>query len=125
MTTRHGSTLQGLSPKHRAFVDEYMKDRNAIQAAIRAGYSRRTAKQIGFRMLTKVDVAEEVGRRIEEYTRIAGIETLKILEFLRDALLADPTKILTGSRVMNPSALSEDVKKLVTEPISGPDRYLR
>jgi phage terminase small subunit len=92
MTTRYGSTPQGVSPKHQAFVDEYMKDRNATQAAIRAGYSRRKAKQIGSGLLTKVDVAEDVGRRIEEHTRIAGIETLKILEFLRDALFADPLR---------------------------------
>jgi hypothetical protein len=64
--------------------------------------------------LTKVDIAEEVGRRIEEYTRIAGIETVKILEFLRDALFADPTKILIGSGAMNPAEWPEDVKKLVT-----------
>jgi phage terminase small subunit len=49
-----------LTPKQRLFVAEYLKDLNATQAAIRAGYSERTAKQQGQRLLTNVDVAKAV-----------------------------------------------------------------
>lgn len=45
-----------LSNKQQAFVREYLKDNNATQAAIRAGYSERTAKEQGCRLLTKVHV---------------------------------------------------------------------
>jgi phage terminase small subunit len=49
-------TPDGLSPKQQRFVAEYLIDQNATQAAIRAGYSPRTAKSIGYENLTKPDV---------------------------------------------------------------------
>lgn len=52
---------QGLTPKQTRFVAEYLVDLNATQAAIRAGYSAKTARQIGQRLLTKVDIAAAVG----------------------------------------------------------------
>lgn len=51
-----------LNPKQQRFVDEYLIDLNATQAAIRAGYSPRTAKQQGQRLLTNADVAAAVER---------------------------------------------------------------
>jgi phage terminase small subunit len=43
--------IQGeLTPKQRRFVDEYLMDLNATQAAIRAGYSTHTAEQQGARL---------------------------------------------------------------------------
>lgn len=76
-----------MTPKQAAFVREYLVDLNATQAAIRAGYSPKTAKVQGSRLLTKADVAAavETGRaqraeRVEvkaddvlrDITRIAG-----------------------------------------------------
>ena len=55
-----------MTPKQRRFIDEYMIDFNATQAAIRAGYSENTARAIGCENLTKPDIADEVKRRIEE-----------------------------------------------------------
>lgn len=52
-----------LSAKQERFVEEYLVDLNATQAAIRAGYSKKTAKAIGSENLTKPDIAEEVTRR--------------------------------------------------------------
>lgn len=49
-----------LTPKRKRFCEEYVKDLNATQAAIRAGYSERTAKSIGNENLTKPDVQEYV-----------------------------------------------------------------
>lgn len=51
-----------LSDKQAAFAREYLVDRNATQAAIRAGYSAATAKQQGARLLTNVDVRAAVNR---------------------------------------------------------------
>jgi hypothetical protein len=47
----------GLTPKQRRFVDEYLVDLNATQAAIRAGYSPRTANEQGARLLANASVA--------------------------------------------------------------------
>lgn len=49
-----------LTPKQALFVQEYLVDLNATQAAIRAGYSPKTAKSIGDENLTKPDVAAAV-----------------------------------------------------------------
>jgi phage terminase small subunit len=59
--------------KRQVFAKEYLVDRNATQAAVRAGYSERTAKQQGSRLLTFVDVQAEVAaldaaqREVEAY----------------------------------------------------------
>lgn len=62
-----------LSPKHARFVAEYLKDNNATQAAIRAGYSERTAKQQGCRLLTKADVAAAVRKGQKRVAKKAEI----------------------------------------------------
>ncbi len=65
--TRNGSRdKHELSPRRQRFVDEFLAGVNATQAAIRAGYSKRTAKQIGARLLTFVDVREAVKRGQEK-----------------------------------------------------------
>lgn len=51
---------QSLTPKQQRFVKEYLIDLNATQAAIRAGYSERTAKSIGQENLTKPAVKAAV-----------------------------------------------------------------
>ena len=43
----------GLTPKQKLFIDEYLIDLNATQAAIRAGYNKISAKVIGHENLTK------------------------------------------------------------------------
>ncbi len=55
-----GDIPRKLTSKQRCFVEEYPVDLNATQAAIRAGYSKKTAKQQGARLLTNVDVAAAI-----------------------------------------------------------------
>jgi len=59
--------MEQLSAKKQAFVDAFLgKARgNATQAAKLAGYSPRTARQIGHRLLTKVDIHEAVSMRVK------------------------------------------------------------
>jgi phage terminase small subunit len=49
-----------LTPKQKCFVQEYLIDLNATQAAIRAGYSEHTAKQIGTENLSKPAIADAI-----------------------------------------------------------------
>ena len=51
---------QNLTPKQERFVAEYLVDLNATQAAVRAGYSRKTAKSAGQRLLTHVDIGQAI-----------------------------------------------------------------
>ena len=61
---------ENLTAKQRLFCHEYLIDLNATQAAIRAGYSKKTAKEIGCENLTKPNILEFVNKakekRIEE-----------------------------------------------------------
>lgn len=52
--------MDTLTPKQSAFVDEYLVDLNATQAAIRAGYSEKTAKDIGYQNLAKLYIVEAI-----------------------------------------------------------------
>ncbi len=55
-----------MNKKQKRFCDEYLTDLNATQAAIRAGYSEKTAKQISNKLLTKVDLKEYIDERIKQ-----------------------------------------------------------
>lgn len=50
----------GLTAQQRRFVAEYLKDGNATQAAIRSGYSKKSAEQIGYQLLQKTSVAQAI-----------------------------------------------------------------
>lgn len=53
----------GLTTQQRRFVAEYLKDSNATQAAIRAGYSKKSAEQIGYQLLQKTSVAQAIAQQ--------------------------------------------------------------
>ncbi|WP_180123022.1 terminase small subunit [Acinetobacter sp. YH12086] len=65
--------MANLTPKQQRFVEEYLIDLNATQAAIRAGYSEKTAKEIGSENLTKPNIQkaiEEAQNKRAERTEI-------------------------------------------------------
>ncbi|MFT8276112.1 terminase small subunit [Kerstersia gyiorum] len=71
-----------LTEKQRRFVEEYLVDLNATQAAIRAGYSKKTARQIGEENLSKPDIAkavQEAQARRSERTEITQDMVLREL----------------------------------------------
>lgn len=75
-----------LTPKQTLFVQEYLVDLNATQAAIRAGYSKNTAKAIGAENLTKPDIADAVQKAMgarSERVVITQDSVLKNIEALR------------------------------------------
>ncbi len=53
----------GLTAQQRLFVAEYLKDGNATQAAIRAGYSKKSAEQICYQLLQKTSVAQAIAQQ--------------------------------------------------------------
>lgn len=64
---------KGLSPKRQRFADEYLIDLNATAAAIRAGYSAKTATSQGERLLRFVDVAAYVEAKLEKRAAKVGL----------------------------------------------------
>ena len=62
-----------MTPKEQKFCDEYLIDLNAAQAAIRAGYSKKTAKEIGCENLTKPHIQTEISKRRQELAQKTAI----------------------------------------------------
>ena len=56
----------GMTAKQKRFCDEYLVDLNATQAAIRSGYSEKTARKIGQENLTKPDIKKYIEERMAE-----------------------------------------------------------
>ena len=89
-----------LTPKQQRFVEEYLVDLNATQAAIRAGYSKRTANEQGARLLAKVSVANVVRAGIEARSERTGVSAdwviKRLVENVDRAMQAEPVKDSTG-----------------------------
>lgn len=84
--------MSALSPKQRRFVGEYMVDLNATQAAIRAGYSAKTAKAQSSQLLSKPQIAEAIAAEQSarsERTKITADWVLTRLMAEADADVAD------------------------------------
>lgn len=91
-----------LTPKQRCFVEEYLKDLNQTQAAIRAGYSPRSAKQHADVLLSKPHIAAAVvaaqaarAQRTEidvDYVvkRMVEIDQMDVLDIMDDAMQLKP-----------------------------------
>jgi len=76
------SSLGQLSQRQRAFVREYMVDRNATQAAIRSGYSKKGAGTAGSRLLQYRAVTGEIARLSEEANEQIGLTRDYVIERL-------------------------------------------
>jgi len=74
--------MAGLTPRQERFVEEYLRDLNATQAAIRSGYSTRTANEQGARLLANASVAEAVARAKAERSARLGLTQDRVLEEL-------------------------------------------
>lgn len=61
--------MSNLTPKQRRFVEEYLKDLNGTQAAIRAGYSAKTANEQSSQLLAKLNVKEAVQLRMDKRSK--------------------------------------------------------
>ena len=84
---------RGLTPKQAVFVQEYLIDLNATQAAIRAGYSARTAKVIGQENLTKPDIAAAIEAAKEKRAERNEITQDRVLQELARIAFFDQRKL--------------------------------
>ncbi|MGL4865944.1 MAG: terminase small subunit [Cetobacterium sp.] len=78
-----------LTDKQRLFCIYYMQSFNATQSAIKAGYSRETAKEIGYENLTKPHIKKYLTELKEMYTQDDYLETKRILERHKQIAFAD------------------------------------
>ena len=68
-----------ITRKNQKFIDEYMVDLNATQAALRAGYSSKTAYSIASELLKKPEIKAEVAKRMAE-SRMTSEEVVARLQ---------------------------------------------
>jgi len=83
-----------LNPKHQAFVDEYIIDFNASEAAKRAGYSGKTARTQGSKLLTNIDIQQAVRIATEKRSERTKVDADWVLTHLSNIVKADPLDIL-------------------------------
>lgn len=84
-----------LTDKQKLFIEEFLIDRNATQAAIRAGYSKKTARVIGAENLTKPAIAERIRKRTEARVDRTQITQDFVLTELLKIAKADGTRFAT------------------------------
>lgn len=83
---------KGLAPKQAVFVEEYLIDLNATQAAIRAGYSPKSAEDIGRQLLRKTPVAEAISKAQEARSKRTQITADRVLTELAKIGFSDIRK---------------------------------
>jgi phage terminase small subunit len=81
--------MRKLTSKQQRFVDEYLIDLNATQAAIRAGYSQKTANEQGARLLANASVQAAIVERIKARTERTKINADWVLRTLTEEATAD------------------------------------
>ena len=72
--------MNKLLPKQRLFIAEYVVDKNAKQAAIRAGYSAKTAEVQGSRLLSNVKVRELIEKKMEKLEEKVGLTAERVMQ---------------------------------------------
>jgi len=90
-----------LKPKRKRFVSEYLIDLNATQAAIRAGYSEKTANEQGARLLANVSVQAAIGEAMKEREKRTEISQDYVLrgikELIERCIQAEPVRGKEGN----------------------------
>lgn len=98
-----------LTEKQQRFVDEYLIDLNATQAAIRAGYSAKTADVQGSRMLGIVKVQQAIAERMAERSKRTGINQDRVVLELAKIALVNMTDIVDNYGKIKDTATADDL----------------
>lgn len=123
-----------LTKKQKLFVEEYLIDLNATQAAIRAGYSPDTAKEIGCENLTKPNIRNAIDKAMADRSRRTGINQDRILMELAKIALVNPEKVVNfDEATIREDAQPEDlaavasvkVKRFPTKDGEGIEREIK
>lgn len=112
--------IRKLNEKQELFCREYLKDANGTQAAIRAGYSEKTACAIGCKLLSKVYIKN----RINELSRPIVAEVFEAVKVDKEWVINQAVKIVKACgqqitlRNKNGDALLDDEGKPIKQPVN-------
>lgn len=104
-----------LTAKQELFAKEYLVDLNATQAAIRAGYSEKTAKEIGCENLTKPNIQEYIKEAMNKRSQKVEIDADYVLRGIKD--IADNDEEQSKDRLKAYELMGKHLK-LFTENIN-------
>jgi phage terminase small subunit len=109
----------GLTEKQAEFVRQYLIDLNATAAAIRAGYSPRTANEQASRLLANVSIGDAVAKAMAARSARTGIKAERVLRGLAAAAFGDPRKVVQWGpgyvTLVDSEGLSEEDAQTVQE----------
>lgn len=97
-----------MTKKQKRFVEEYLIDLNATQAAIRAGYSPDSAKEIGSENLTKPDIAKAVDQAIAERSRRTGVNADRVVRELAKIAFVNAGEVVDLDTALLMDKISDD-----------------
>lgn len=104
-----------MTAKQKRFCEEYLVDCNATQAAIRTGYSKKTARAVGQRLLTNVDIKKYIEQQFQKLKTEKIADAQEVLEYL--------TSVMRGEQKEQVALLTgEGVQNLVQKDVSAKDR---
>ncbi len=104
-----------MTAKQKRFCEEYLVDCNATQAAIRTGYSKKTARAVGQRLLTNVDIKKYIEQQLQKMKTEKIADAQEVLEYL--------TSVMRGEQKEQVALLTgEGVQDLVQKDVSAKDR---
>jgi phage terminase small subunit len=99
-----------MTPKQEAFVREYLVDLNATQAAIRAGYSAKTAEQQGTRLLRNAQVTAAVQKAMDSRAKRTNITADRVIAELAKIGFADIRKAVKWYSQANVAFIDEGME---------------
>ena len=107
-----------LNEKQKRFVSEYIIDLNAKQAAIRAGYSPKTAEVQASRLLSLVKVQDEIAKAMEDREKRTGITQDRVLAELSAIAFAKATDYVEidddgAVKIKATASLTDEQKKAI------------
>lgn len=123
-----------LTPKQKAFCDEYLIDLNATQAAIRAGYSPKTAKEIGAQNLTKLNIRTYIDKAVAERSKRTGINQDRVIRELARITFVNANDVIDMNGATLKKGATEDdtaaiasvkVKTIPTKDGEGTEREIK
>lgn len=97
-----------MTKKQKRFVEEYLIDLNATQAAIRAGYSAKTAQEQSSRLLSNVMVQQAIAEQTAERSRRTGVNQDRVLRELARIAFANAIDMINTKDATLKETASED-----------------
>ena len=104
-----------LTAKQQRFCDEYLIDLNATQAAIRSGYSKKTANRIGTENLSKPVIKEYIDARMAEKEKTLIADQDEVLMYLTSVLRGESQSTELVSESAGGITIAKEMKKAPSE----------